>query len=80
MMNLVLLGAPGSGKGTQAKILSEYYNIKKISLGDILRDEAKNQSPLGKSVKGYMNQGVLVPDDIIKEVVSSQIDGAGFVL
>ncbi|MBN2120110.1 MAG: adenylate kinase [Candidatus Omnitrophica bacterium] len=79
-MNLVLLGAPGSGKGTQAKILSEYYGIENISLGDILRQEASHNTALGKSVKKYMNEGVLVPDEIIKEVIASKIDKTGFIL
>ena len=55
-MNIVLLGAPGSGKGTQAKMLSDHYHLRKISLGDILREEAKRQSPLGDKVKKYMQE------------------------
>jgi len=79
-MNLVLLGAPGSGKGTQARMLSEYYKLKKISLGDILRDEANKQTTLGEAIKKYMKEGVLVPDNIIKELISKQINKSGFIL
>jgi adenylate kinase len=79
-LNLVLLGAPGSGKGTQAKVLSEHCGIKKISLGDILRQEAHKNSQLGQTVKKYMTEGVLVPDEITKEVIESAINKAGFVL
>ena len=79
-LNLVLLGAPGSGKGTQATMVSDWYNIKKISLGDILRQEAHKNSSLGQTVKKYMTEGVLVPDDIIKKVIQNTIEAAGFVL
>ena len=78
--NLVLLGAPGSGKGTQAKILSDNCGLKQISLGDILRQEAHNNSDLGQKVKSYMHQGVLVPDEIIQAVIEKAIEKAGFVL
>ncbi|MCD6539914.1 MAG: adenylate kinase [Candidatus Omnitrophica bacterium] len=79
-MNLILLGAPGSGKGTEAKFLAEYYKIKKIVLGDILREEVKNNTSLGKIVSEYMKKGILVPDDIIMKVVREKLDSAGFVL
>ncbi|MFC1514529.1 adenylate kinase [Candidatus Omnitrophota bacterium] len=79
-LNLVLLGAPGSGKGTQAVVLSEYYKIKQISLGDILRNEAHSNSELGQTVKGYMAKGVLVPDDIIKAVIENSLEKCGFIL
>ena len=79
-MNLVLLGAPGSGKGTQAKRLSSCYRVDKISLGDILRSEAHNQTELGNKVTNFMQQGLLVPDEIIKEVIDKNIENSGFVL
>ncbi|RLJ09887.1 MAG: adenylate kinase [Candidatus Aenigmatarchaeota archaeon] len=79
-MNLILLGAPGSGKGTEAKLLAEYYKIKEIVLGDILREEVKNNTSLGKIVSEYMNKGVLVPDDIIIKVIQERLDSSGFVL
>ena len=79
-MNIVLLGAPGSGKGTQAEKLSSYFKIKKIVLGDILRQEVKSESSLGRKAKGYMEKGLLVPDEIVDEVVKKYIDSDGFVL
>ncbi len=79
-MNLVLLGAPGSGKGTQAKMLASHYKIREISLGDILREEAKKKTPLGEVVSDYMKRGVLVPDEIIKDVIQSKLNSHGFVL
>ena len=59
-MRLILLGAPGSGKGTQAKTISEKLNIKRISLGDILREEVKKSTYLGEKVKEYMYKGCLL--------------------
>lgn len=79
-MNLVLLGAPGSGKGTQGEVLSQHYNLKKIALGDILREERSEGTSLGNKVKKYMEEGVLVPDDIIKEVMGNKIQDNGFLI
>ncbi len=83
-MNLVLLGPPGSGKGTLAKLLSSELKIPHISTGDILREEAKLGTFLGKKVKPFMEKGELVPDQIILEVMKERIrkpDGQkGFLL
>ncbi len=79
-MNIVLLGAPGSGKGTQAERLSSYFKIKKIVLGDILRQEVKSKSLLGKKAKEYMEKGLLVPDKIVDEVMKKYINSGGFVI
>jgi len=79
-MNLVLLGAPGSGKGTQAENLSNYFKIRKIVLGDILREEVRKGSYLGKKIKEFMEKGELVPDEIVNEVVKAHIDSKGFVM
>ncbi|OQX88405.1 MAG: adenylate kinase [Candidatus Omnitrophica bacterium 4484_70.2] len=79
-MNLVLLGAPGSGKGTQAESLSNYFKIRKIVLGDILREEVKKGSFLGEKVKEFMEKGELVPDEIVNEVVKAHINSKGFVM
>lgn len=79
-MRLILLGAPGSGKGTQANSLSDYFKIKKISLGDILREEVKKDTDLGKKVIAYMEKGLLVPDEIVSLVVEQSLDNNGFVL
>lgn len=78
-MHLVFLGPPGSGKGTQAKILAEEKGLKHISTGDVLRDAVKNGTELGKKAKQYMDAGDLVPDDIIlgmiKEILQNNKDG-----
>ncbi len=79
-MNLVLFGAPGSGKGTQAVTLSERFDLARISLGDILRSEVKENSDLGQEVKGYMEKGVLVPDDLVAKVIENHIKSGGFIL
>ncbi len=72
-MILILLGAPGVGKGTQGELISKYYNIPEISTGDILRSEVKNQTELGKKAKVYMDKGELVPDDIIIGMMENRI-------
>ncbi len=72
-MNLVLLGPPGSGKGTLAELLSSELNIPHISTGDILREEAKLGTLLGKKAKLFMEKGELVPDHIILEVMKERI-------
>ncbi len=83
-MNIVLFGPPGSGKGTQAKMLAEKYNIPHISTGDILRDNLKNKTKLGLEAKSYMDKGELVPDDvligIIKDRLSQPDCASGFLL
>jgi len=79
-MKIVLFGAPGSGKGTQAVMLSEHLGVKKISLGDILREEVKKDSQIGKEVKNYMESGALVPDEVVASVIEESIKLEGFVL
>lgn len=83
-MKLIMLGAPGAGKGTQAKKIAEKYNIPHISTGDIFRANIKNETELGKKAKGYMDQGLLVPDDLVLELVADRLSQAdameGFVL
>ena len=69
-MRIVLLGAPGSGKGTQAALLQEMYGIPHISTGDILRAEVAGSSELGRKAESYMNAGALVPDDLILEMIA----------
>jgi adenylate kinase len=73
-MKLVLLGPPGAGKGTQAKMLIEKYQIPQISTGDILRQAVKDGTPLGKKAKTYMDQGKLVPDDLIITLIKERIN------
>lgn len=83
-MQIILFGAPGVGKGTQAKILSEEFKINHISTGDILREAVKNETPLGLKVKEITSKGELVPDeimaDLIKETLNSDDNKKGFIL
>lgn len=72
-MILVFLGYPGSGKGTQAKMLSERKNFIHISTGDLFREEISKNSELGLKVKGYISQGKLVPDDITLKIIEDKI-------
>lgn len=72
-MQAVLLGPPGSGKGTQAASLSSRLGFCHLATGDILREEVKNKTRLGKDAKGYMDKGELVPDKLILEMVSSRL-------
>ncbi|MDO5649941.1 MAG: adenylate kinase [Gallicola sp.] len=73
-MRLILLGPPGAGKGTQAANLVKKYNIEHISTGDIFRANIKNETPLGKKVKEYLNQGALVPDELTIDLVWDRLD------
>jgi adenylate kinase len=72
-MRLVLLGAPGAGKGTQAKKLIEKYGIPQISTGDILRKAVTDGTPLGKEAKSYMDKGELVPDSVVIGLVKERL-------
>ena len=72
-MNLILLGAPGAGKGTQAELLMEKLSIPGISTGDMLREAIKNGTELGKKVKSYMDGGLLVPDELIMGIVAERV-------
>jgi len=72
-MRLVLLGAPGAGKGTQAKKLIEKYSIPQISTGDILRKAVADGTPLGKEAKSYMDSGGLVPDSVVIGLVKKRL-------
>lgn len=72
-MNIVLLGAPGAGKGTQAAKLVEKYGFCHISTGDILRAAVKDKTPLGIKAKGYMDAGDLVPDDLIIDLMKERM-------
>lgn len=68
-MILVFLGPPGAGKGTQAKLLSQRMGFLHLSTGDLLREAVKNQTPLGKKAKEYMDRGELVPDELIVQLI-----------
>ncbi|HHV95098.1 MAG TPA: adenylate kinase [Clostridiaceae bacterium] len=73
-MRLVLLGAPGAGKGTQADILKEKFGIPHISTGDIFRSNIKNNTELGKKAKEYIEKGLLVPDEITVNIVKNRLE------
>ncbi|MCK4917754.1 MAG: nucleoside monophosphate kinase [Candidatus Omnitrophica bacterium] len=79
-MKAIIFGSPGSGKGTQAVILSEYLKLKKISLGDILREEVKKESDLGKEVKSFVEKGILVSDELVSRVIEENIKIDNFLL
>ncbi len=72
-MNLILLGAPGAGKGTQAKMISEKYGIPQIATGDMLREAVAKGTELGKKAKEYMDRGELVPDEIVIGIVKERL-------
>lgn len=72
-MRLIILGAPGAGKGTQAEFLSQKFGIAHISTGDILRENVKNQTELGLKAKEYMDNGLLVPDELVIEIVKDRL-------
>lgn len=83
-MNIVMLGAPGAGKGTIAKKLQTVLNIPHISTGDIFRENIKNETELGKLAKSYIDKGELVPDDVTVKMLLSRLENAdaknGFIL
>ncbi len=83
MINLVLFGKPGAGKGTQAGFLKEKYNLKHISTGDVFRYNMKNDTELGKLAKSYIDRGDLVPDEVtikmLQDEVEKNADAAGFI-
>lgn len=83
-LNLVLLGPPGSGKGTQGERLQEDLRLPYYATGDILRGAVRDETPLGKTAKEYMDRGDLVPDEVIVGVIAERIDSAealdGFIL
>jgi len=74
MFNLILFGPPGSGKGTQSANLVNTYGLKHVSTGDLLRDEVSRLTPLGVEAQKFMDQGLLVPDEVVIGMISSMID------
>lgn len=83
-MKLILLGPPGAGKGTQAKMLVEHFGVPQISTGDILRAAVKEGTPMGVKAKTFMDSGALVPDEVVVGIVEERLQkedcGAGFIL
>jgi len=82
MINIVLFGKPGAGKGTQAEFLKTKYNLTHISTGDVFRYNLKNNTPLGEEARGYMDRGELVPDALTIKMLQDEVeknpDTAGF--
>ncbi len=74
MFNIVVFGAPGSGKGTQSEKLIERYGIHHISTGEVLREQIKNQSELGKTAETYISKGHLIPDELMIEILAAELD------
>lgn len=72
-MKIIMLGAPGAGKGTQAKMIAEKYDIPHVSTGDIFRANIKNGTELGKEAKKYMDQGLLVPDELTVKILLDRV-------
>ncbi|MEI7527398.1 MAG: adenylate kinase [Elusimicrobiota bacterium] len=72
-MNVILLGYPGSGKGTQAKVLAKQFGLFHVSTGDIFREELAKKTPLGREVAGYLSAGRLVPDKLVLEVLKNRL-------
>lgn len=72
-MRIILLGPPGAGKGTQAEIITKQYNIPQISTGDILRENVKNNTELGRKAKEYMDTGELVPDSVVIDLIKDRL-------
>ena len=77
MKNIVIFGAPGAGKGTQSDKLIEKYGLGHISTGDVLRNEIKNGTELGKTAKSYIDQGQLIPDELMIDILASVYDSFG---
>ena len=84
VIRIVLLGPPGAGKGTQAKLLQDKYSACQVSTGDILRSAVRDQTPIGKEASEYINRGALVPDDVIVKLVAERLKAKdcdnGFIL
>ena len=74
MINLIIFGAPGAGKGTQAKKIAEKYNLHHLSTGDLFRREISNKTDLGLKVEDYTNKGALVPDSLVIEMLKREVE------
>lgn len=73
MMNILIMGLPGAGKGTQSELIVNDYHVKHIATGDIFREAIKNETPLGKEAKAYTDQGNLVPDELTNAIVRERL-------
>ena len=74
MKNIVIFGAPGSGKGTQSDLMIEHYGLEHISTGDVLRNEIKKGTDLGKTAQGFIDKGNLIPDELMVSILAKVYD------
>lgn len=79
-LNIVIIGLPGCGKGTQSEILASKYSLAHISSGDLLRDEQEKNTPLGRKIAKLMEEGVLFPDNIVNSVVLENVPPSNYIL
>ena len=77
MKNIVIFGAPGSGKGTQSELIINEYGLEHISTGDVLREEIKNETELGKTAKTFIDKGQLIPDELMVDILAHVYDAFG---
>ena len=77
MQNIVIFGAPGSGKGTQSELIINEYGLEHISTGDVLREEIKNETKLGKTAKTFIDKGQLIPDELMVDILAHVYDAFG---
>ena len=77
MKNIVIFGAPGSGKGTQSELIINEYGLEHISTGDVLREEIKNETKLGKTAKTFIDKGQLIPDELMVDILAHVYDAFG---
>ena len=77
MLNIVIFGAPGSGKGTQSEKIIEEYGVEHISTGDVLREEIKKRTELGKLAASYIDEGDFIPDSLMIKILASVLDAKG---
>jgi adenylate kinase len=78
MLNIVIFGAPGAGKGTQSEKIVKKYKVGHISTGDVLRTEIKNDTQLGKTAKDYIDNGQLIPDELMVDILADVLDNGNF--
>ncbi len=78
-MKIVLFGPPGAGKGTLAQFLKDKFDLAHISTGDLLRDEMKKSTAFGKEIKGYVEKGDLVPDDVVTKMIKNRITNKRYI-
>ena len=79
-MRLIILGPPGSGKGTQAKLIAEKYHLRNISVGNVLRREVKKKTKLGLKIKPYIERGDLAPDSLVYNIIKKYLEKGNFIL